>query len=217
MLKYDLHMHTCYSKCSNLRPEVLLKAAKERGLNGIAITDHNTIEGALKIKGLNKDRNFEVIVGEEITTEYGDVLAYYLQKPIKATDFFGVVEEAKKQNGLIVIPHPFRSSINPYHKFKMPFEEIKGKIDAIECFNARTLPGDNSKADKTADSLNIAKTGGSDAHFKFEVATAYTILNGNLRKALKDKATKANGTIKYGSFGGLLSFLRKRIDWLKGY
>ena len=55
MLKYDLHMHTCYSKCSNLRPEILLKTAKERGLNGIAVTDHNKIEGALKIKGLNKE------------------------------------------------------------------------------------------------------------------------------------------------------------------
>src|SRR3990167_1868027 len=66
MLKYDLHMHTCYSKCSNLRPEILLKTAKERGLNGIAVTDHNTIEGALRIKNLNKDKNFEVIIGEEI-------------------------------------------------------------------------------------------------------------------------------------------------------
>lgn len=211
MQKYDLHTHTHYSKCSNLRPEVLLKTAKERGLNGIAVTDHNTIEGALKIKGLNKDRNFEVIVGEEITTEYGDVLAYYLRKHIKATDFFGVVDEIKKQNGLIVIPHPFRTSINPYHKFKIPFDELKDKIDAIECFNARTLPGDNNKADKIADKLDIAKTGGSDTHFKFEIGTAYTLFNGNLRKALKDRATKANGTIKYGSFGGLLSFLRKRI------
>lgn len=216
MLKYDLHMHTGYSKCSNLSPEVLIRIAKKRWLDGIAVTDHHTIEGALRVKKLNKDKQFEVIVGEEITTQYGDVLAYYLQKPIKSTDFFEVAEEVKKQNGLLAIPHPFRASISPYHKSKMPFEEIKNKIDAIECFNARNLPGDNKRADEIADRLNIAKTGGSDAHFKFEIATAYTIFNGNLRKALKDKATKASGTIKYGSFGGLLSFLKKRIGCLKG-
>ena len=212
MLKYDLHMHTHYSKCSNMKPEILLKTAKKRGLNGIAVTDHYTLEGALKVKKLNKDKDFDVIVGDEISTADGDVLAYYLHKPIKSTGFFGVVEEVKKQNGLIVIPHPFRTSINPHHKFKLPFEKVKNKIDAIECFNARMLfSGDNKKADDIANKLNIAKTGGSDAHFKFEIATGCTLFDNNLRKALKNKKTKAIGTIRYGSFGGLLSFLRKRI------
>jgi len=211
MFKYDLHTHTNYSKCSNLKPEILLKTAKKRGLNGIAVTDHGTIEGALKVKKLNNDKNFEVIIGTEISTSQGDVLAYYLQKPIKSIDFFDLVDEVKKQNGLVIIPHPFRTSTNPLHKFKLPFKDIKNKIDAIECFNARTLPGNNKKADKAANKINIAKTAGSDAHFKFEVATAYTIFDGNLRKALKNKKTKVTGTILYGPFGGLLSFLRKRI------
>ena len=211
MLKYDLHVHTNYSKCSNMKLEVLLKTAKKRGLNGIAVTDHNTIEGALKAKKLNKDRNFEVIVGEEVSTAQGDVLAYYIKKPIKSTDFFQMADEVKKQNGLIVIPHPFRTALAAGHKFKLPFKAIKNKIDAIEVFNARTLPGDNEKANNAADKLNIAKTGGSDSHFKFEVATAYTLFEGNLRKALKNKKTKVNGTTLYGPFGGALSFLRKRL------
>lgn len=212
MLKYDLHTHTHYSKCSNMKPEVLLKTAKKRGLNGIAVTDHYTIEGALKVKKLNKDKDFEVIVGDEISTPDGDVLAYYLHKPVKSTDFFGVGDEVKKQDGLLIIPHPFRTSINPYHKFKLPFKEVKNKIDAIECFNARMLfSGGNKKANDIANKLNIAKTGGSDAHFKFEIATGYMLFEGNLRKALKNKKTKASGTILYGPFGGLLSFLRKKI------
>ena len=86
-MKYDLHMHTHYSKCSNLKPEILLKIAKKRGLNGIAITDHNVVEGALKVKKLNKDKDFEVIVGEEISTDAGEVLAYYLNKEIKKGKF----------------------------------------------------------------------------------------------------------------------------------
>jgi predicted metal-dependent phosphoesterase TrpH len=209
MLKYDLHTHTYYSKCSNLKPELMLKVIKKKGFNGVAVTDHNTIKGALKVKKLNKDRDFEVIVGEEISSDAGDVLAYYVKEPIKSTNFFDIVDEVRKQNGLIVIPHPFRTSIKP--KFKLSFEKIKDRIDAIECFNARMLPGDNQKADKIATRLNIAKTAGSDSHFKFEVGRAYTIFNGSLRKALKNRTTKVFGTTLYGPFGGVLSFIRNRI------
>jgi len=212
MLKYDLHTHTNRSKCGNMKPETLLKVAKKRGLDGIAVTDHGSIEGALKVKKLNKDRSFEVIVGTEISTTSGDVLAYYLNKNVKSTDFFDMVDEVKKQDGLIVIPHPFRTSTNPSHKFKLPFKQIKNKIDAIECLNARMLfPWDNTKAERIADKLNIAKTGGGDAHFKFEVGTAYTKFEGTLRKALKERKTKIYGTTMLGPYGGLLSFLRKRI------
>jgi len=210
-MKYDLHMHTHYSKCSNLKPELLLKIAKKRGLNGIAVTDHQTIDGALKVKKLNKDKNFEVIIGEEISTNYGDVLVYYLNKKIDTIDFYRVVDEARKQNSLVVIPHPFRTSINTKHHFKYPIEKIKNKIDAIEVFNARNLPGNNEKAQKIAKKLNLPGTAGSDTHFIFEIATAYTIFNGDLRKALKNKKTEFKGTILFGSFGGFLSFLRKRL------
>ena len=74
-----------------MKPEILLKTAKKRGLNGIAVTDHYTLEGALKVKKLNKDKDFDVIVGDEISTADGDVLAYYLHKPIKSTDFFPLI------------------------------------------------------------------------------------------------------------------------------
>lgn len=210
-MKYDLHNHTHYSSCSNLKPEILLKLVKKKGMDGIAVTDHNTIKGALKVKKLNKDKDFEVIVGEEVDTNYGDVLTYYLQKEIKSHDFFSVVDEVKKQNGLIIIPHPFRLSINPKHKFKYPIKKLKSKIDAIECFNARMLPGNNEKAQELAKKFDIPGTGGSDAHFWFEIGRAYTIFDDNLRKALKQKKTSYKGTILYGPFGGLLSFLRNRL------
>ena len=190
----------------------MLKIAKKRKLDGIAVTDHHKIEGALKVKKLNKNKNFEVIIGTEISTMQGDVLCYYIDKNIKSIDFFDVVDEVKKQNGLIVIPHPFRTSTNLNHKFKIPFEKIKSKIDAIECFNSRMLfESDNNKAKDIANKLKIAKTAGSDAHFIFEVARAYTIFDGNLRKALKYRNARCEGTRLYGPFGGLLSFIRNRI------
>ena len=211
MLKYDLHTHTHYSKCSDLKPEILLKTAKKEGLNGIAVTDHGTIKGALEAKKLNKDKKFEVIVGEEISTKQGDVLAYYIKEQIDAVDFFDAAEKIRKQNGLVVIPHPFRTSIKRNHKFKIPLEKIKKHIDAVEVFNGRMLfNGDNRKADNTASRHSMAKTAGSDAHFQFEVATGYTLFEGNLRKALKEKRTRAYGKLKFGAFGGLLSLFRKR-------
>ncbi len=212
-MKYDLHNHTHYSKCSNLKPELLLKLVRKRGMNGIAVTDHNTIKGALKVKKLNKDKNFEVIIGDEVKTNYGDVLTYYLQEEIKSREFFSVVDEVKKQDGLIAIPHPFRTSTNPELKFRYPIEKIKNKIDAIECFNARMLPGNNEKAQRLAEKLNIPGIAGSDAHFRFEIGRAYTVFNDNLslRKAIKQNKTRYKGTILYGPFGGLLSFLRNRL------
>ena len=157
------------------------------------------------------DKDFEVIIGEEVSTNYGDVLVYYLNKKIDAIDFYEVVDEARKQGALITIPHPFRTTLIHNHKFQLPLEKIKNKIDAIECFNARTLPGDNKKADDAADKLGMAKTAGSDSHFFFELGAAYTIFDGNLRTALKRKKTKVSGTIKFGAFGGALSYLRKRM------
>ena len=212
-MKYDLHNHTYYSKCSNLKPEILLKIAKKKGLNGIAVTDHNTTKGALVVKKLNKDKNFEVIIGEEVDTNFGDVLTYYLNKEIKTHDFFTLVDEVRKQSGLISIPHPFRMSINPKLKFSCPIAKIKDKIDAVECFNARMLPGSNEKAQKLAKKLNIPGTGGSDAHFELDIGRAYTIFDDNstLRKALKQNKTGYEGTIMFGALSGFRSFLRNRL------
>src|SRR3989344_8712046 len=211
-MRYDIHNHTHYSSCSNLKPEVLLRTAKMKGLDGIGVVDHHTIKGALAVKKLNRDKNFEVIVGSEISTNYGDVLCLYLNKDIKSREFFSVADEARKQGGIIVLPHPFRKSLNKHHRFKVPIEEVKNRIDAIECFNARMLPlGDNEQAQKTAKELGIAGTGGSDAHFKFEIYTGWTDFEGDFRKALKRKETRYNGRIFLGPLGGFFSFLRNRL------
>jgi len=209
--KYDLHIHTIYSKCSNLKPELLLKIAKKLGFNGIAVTDHNTIKGSLAVKKLNKDRDFEVITGSEIDTRQGNILAYYLNKDINSKDLFEVLDEIKQQGGLAAIAHPFRLSPNSRHRFKYPIEKIKNKIDAIEAFNARNLPGNNKKAIKIADKLNLPKIAGSDSHFSFELGKAYTLFEGSLRKALKQNKTEIKGTILFGPVGGLLSFFRYRL------
>ena len=70
---------------------------------------------------------------------------------------------------------------------------------------------DNKKADIIAGRNNMAKTAGSDAHFKFEIATGQTLFDGNLRKALKEKKTEAYGKLKFGAFAAFLSFVKCKV------
>jgi predicted metal-dependent phosphoesterase TrpH len=92
MKRYDLHTHTNFSPDSLIRPEKCVKIAKMANLNGIAITDHLTIGGALIAKKLNRDRNFEVIVGQEITTNHGDVIALYINETIRKRRMWDVFD-----------------------------------------------------------------------------------------------------------------------------
>lgn len=210
-MRYDLHTHTKYSLCSNLEPPILLKLAKKNGLSGISINDHHEIKGALKVKKINKDKDFEVIVGSEIDTPEGSILAYYINKKITSKTIPDIVEEIHDQGGLAVIAHPFRFSISKRHYFKYPLEKINNKIDAIEAINARNFSFSNTKAIKAADKYNICKIAGSDTHFFFELGKAYTEFEGDLKKAIKNNKTRIYGTTTVGPFGGLLSFIRHNI------
>jgi predicted metal-dependent phosphoesterase TrpH len=212
MKKYDLHMHSCYSPCSRNKPEDILKAAKKAGLDGIAITDHHTLRAYPVLKKLNKDKNFEIIPGEEITTEYGDVLALYIHKEIKSRKLLEVLKEIHSQGGIAIIPHPFR--IRPWSRFKYPLEKLKGQIDAIETFNSRNMLWENSKAKKKAISLGFSQTGSSDAHMILDIGKAYTIFDSKektLRDAIKNNKTVAKGTTKYGLISTFVAGLNKRI------
>jgi hypothetical protein len=208
-MRYDLHVHTSKSGCSNLLAETILKTAKKRKLDGIAVVDHNTIEGALKVKKLNKDRNFEVIVGAEIKTDAGEVIGLYLKEEIKSRKLNEVIDEIRKQNGIVIIPHPFSRGI--FRKgLSANLESIKNKVDAIEAVNGRCLfSSENRKALKFAEKFNLAKTAGSDAHFAPEIGKCYTEFEGELRKSLNDKTAKPFGRIGFSLFWRGLSFLEK--------
>ncbi|MBS3098060.1 PHP domain-containing protein [Candidatus Woesearchaeota archaeon] len=209
-MKYDLHIHTYNSPCAVLKPKTILKIAKKKGLNGIAVTDHNTIKGALEVRKLNKDRDFEVITGSEIKTDKGDLLAYYITKEIRSRNLLDTIDEIKKQGGLIAVPHPFRTM--PWLRFRHNISEIAKRIDAIEAFNSRMLfPWENRRAEKIADNCALAKIGSSDAHFSFDIGRAYTLFEGDLRDAIKKKKTKAEGSIILGSISGTLGFFQRRV------
>lgn len=178
-MELDLHIHSKYSYDSFMSPENIIKIAKKRKLNGIAITDHNTIKGGLEAKKFNKNSDFIIITGTEIHTEYGDIIGLFINEEIKKKNFLDVVEEIKSQSGISILAHPYRGFSSP--------EKIIDKVDFVEGFNARSNNEKNTMAIKLAAEYNKSVTAGSDAHSFFEIGNGITIFdsinclyNGNL-------------------------------------
>lgn len=166
-MKYDLHVHSFYSKkCGHMNPKDIVKTAIKNGLDGIAITDHNTIKGGLKAKEYEQ-KDFQVIVGSEIMTNRGEVIGLFLSEEIKSDNFESVIFEIRNQNGLVIIPHPFDELRNSaLHPAK---EDIK-LMDGVEVFNSRCLSQKyNINAAAFATKYNLVITAGSDAHFSNEI------------------------------------------------
>jgi len=170
LVYFDFHIHTHYSIDSAIHPRNVIKVAKNKGLNGIAITDHDTIKGGLEVAKQNDIENFYVLVGAEIRTKLCEITGLFLNEEISANDPFSVIDEIEDQGGLTVLPHPFRSHLMPYlsTKKKMPINLIK-RIDAIEVFNSRISRNCNNRAFLLATEMNKPMIAGSDAHFYPEI------------------------------------------------
>ncbi len=192
-MKYDLHTHSKYSLDGVIDPEKLIKTGIKKGLDGIAITDHDTIKGGLEAKKYEKD-DFMVIVGSEIKTERGEIIGLFLEEEIKSKDVPGVVAEIKEQKGISIIPHPFdvvrKSALQPT-------DEDAKLVDCIEGFNSRcVLQKYNNKAVEFALKHNLTITAGSDAHFAWEIGNAFILAESSGEDELKRKILKNEITFK---------------------
>ncbi|MBI2583589.1 MAG: CehA/McbA family metallohydrolase [Candidatus Aenigmarchaeota archaeon] len=193
-MRFDLHTHTNASMDGIVPPEKLVEIARKR-VDGIAITDHNTMEGWKQVMHI---RDFPIIPGMEIKIKengrtIGDILALFLSEEIQSRSLHEVIDEIKAQDGIISIAHPFRSK-KPFLKI----DEIKNKIDAIEVFNSRCFSDEeNEDALRYAKKHRLAFTAGSDAHTIKEIGRAYTIADAGdlegLRKAIKKGQTNFEG------------------------
>jgi predicted metal-dependent phosphoesterase TrpH len=169
--KVDLHTHTCASTDSATRPAALVRAARRQGLDRIAITDHNTIAGALAAREL--DPEF-VIVGEEILTTKGELLAYFLTEQVPPhLSPHETLDRLAAQGAVVSVSHPFdRHRQGAWQEEELL--EILPRLDAIEVFNARCIyPAENEQAAAFARRHEIAGTAGSDAHAALEIGRAY--------------------------------------------
>ncbi|HEY3335857.1 MAG TPA: PHP domain-containing protein [Candidatus Limnocylindrales bacterium] len=175
----DLHCHTSASFDSLADPRSVVRVAATRGLTHLAITDHDRIDGALRARDAAPD-GLSVIVGEEIRTSEGDLIALFLERavaphrPARET-----IEEVRAQGGLVGIPHPFdrfRGSM-----LKDPRLEAMGPmVDWVEAYNARVIGGSrNDRAQAFALEMGLPGVAVSDAHSVIEVGVAYTVLEGD--------------------------------------
>lgn len=171
MIKVDLHVHTSYSADSLTLLEHVVLYARRRGLGAVAITDHNTIQGALRLR---RTSGFPIIVGEEVLTTRGEICGLFLENEIPAgLSPRETVRRIREQNGIVYIPHPmdrFRgSALEP-----AALLEVIHDVDAIEVLNARnTLAADNRLATELAERYHLLATAGSDAHHALEIGRAY--------------------------------------------
>jgi len=174
--KIDLHVHTTHSPCALLKPEEIEKIVLEQGLNGVAITDHNTIDGALEV--LSFAQSVRIIVAEEIKTSQGEIIGYFLKEEItphlspKET-----IREIRKQGGLVSIPHPF-DRLRSSRISREALEDIIHEVDMIEIFNSRDILTikDHQLLEKAIKN-GAVPIAGSDAHLNIEVGRSYMILD----------------------------------------
>ena len=171
LLKADLHIHTEYSIDCDMTLEQIINRCQEMGINCIAIADHGTAEGALKMQSIAP---FTVIVAEEILTTHGEIMGMFLKETIPSgLSVEQTIFQIKAQGALVNIPHPFdvfRQSVLDSSKIEISAEQI----DLIEVFNSRYfLPQSAVKAQTFAEKYGIPQSAGSDAHTPHEIGNAY--------------------------------------------
>lgn len=173
-LRTEFHCHTIYSKDSLTRPEKLVKACIRKGIDRVVVTDHNTIEGAINCQEIDPER---VIIGEEIMTTKGELLAVFISEEIPpGLQPMEVITRLREQGAFISVSHPF----DKHRKGHWEEEEllkILPYVDAIETFNARCmLPRFNFRAQEFAIDHGVLGTYGSDAHTAFELGRGTLVL-----------------------------------------
>lgn len=189
MKNYDLQVHTEASPCSNAPPEAIVRAAADAGLDGIAITDHDTMENIVQARNAAPPE-LKIIPGVEITTSEGHLLAYNIDEIPDVSTPIEVADAIHAQGGISALSHPFDTLREHY----APRQELFEAVNAIEVINSRCLfPCFNKQARKIAESAGLAMIAGSDAHFPMEVGRARTRCRVQCLDAIKDHETTVEG------------------------
>jgi predicted metal-dependent phosphoesterase TrpH len=192
-LTLEFHCHTNASKDSLTRPEDLIRVARKKGLDRLVITDHNSIAGAVAAQKLDPEL---IIVGEEIMTTRGEILAAFVKEEIPAgLTPRETIRRLKEQGAFISVSHPYDTHRKGGWN-EADLLEIVPDVDAIEVFNSRCMdPRFNHKAKAFAEKHNIPGTVGSDAHGAFEVGTSVLLLDqftgpDEMRKVIRQARVK---------------------------
>ncbi len=195
MKKFDLHIH---STCSKHKiwgidgihtPREIVEKAISMGLDGIALTDHNTIKGSLKAIEYVREKKFSILIipSAEIRSAKGDILALGINENIRPyMSVQATIDSIKDQGGIAIAAHPFKYNSDIGDLLKHSSNPIK--FDAIEVFNSNIRKNANYRAEILAKELNLPGVAGSDAHHKMCIGMAMTGLeidNLSVEDALK--------------------------------
>ena len=175
MIKADLHVHTCYSVDCNTPLERIVDQCLKISLNCLAVADHNSISGALKLKEMAP---FRIIVAEEIRTSQGELMGLFLSEEVpKELSPEETIARIKNQGGLVGIPHPYGrppSLLATSKRNNLLSPEIVSQVDIIEVLNSRDFfNNSSSKAWQLALKYKLPASAGSDAHTLGEIGRAY--------------------------------------------
>jgi predicted metal-dependent phosphoesterase TrpH len=212
MLRVEFHCHTIYSKDSLVKPEALLDACRRKGIDRVVVTDHNATRGAWAANLLDPQR---VIVGEEIMTTRGEILAAYVQEEVPPQlSPEETITRLRQQGAFISVSHPF-DKMRGGHWELDDLLAIAPLVDAIEVFNARCIDPDfNHQARRFAEEYHLAGTAGSDAHTGFELGRVTLLLPefsdaGSLRQVI------CQGKVEGNLSSPLVHFSSRWAVWVK--
>jgi predicted metal-dependent phosphoesterase TrpH len=213
-ISVEFHCHTNASKDSLTHPADLVSTARRKGIDRVIVTDHNSVLGARKAQLIDPDL---IIIGEEIMTTKGEILAAFIKEEIPA--FLTpkeTVKRLKDQGAFISVSHPFDELRKGAWK-EEDLLDILPLIDAIEVFNSRCMyPRFNERARLFAEEHNIAGTVGSDAHAGFELGTSLLLLeefdgSDGLRHVLRKGKMKVRSSPWWVHFVSRYASTRRKI------
>lgn len=214
--KIDLHTHSEASYDGGIKIDGYREILRKKILDFAAITDHNDTGFACELR---QELGEKIIVGEEITTQDGEIIGLFLDKVInKHLSALETVKLIKKQGGIVYVPHPFerqRKGIN-----EMVLATISEYVDIIEVFNGRArFRGEARKARAFCKEFNKINAAGSDAHCVMGIGTSYSIISGKSDRNSLTGALKGGELVeKYAPLASYLCpFVNKMSKGIKRY
>jgi predicted metal-dependent phosphoesterase TrpH len=210
VVRIDMHSHTYLSPDSNAQFQDIIRAVERRGLDSLAVTDHNRIGGALRLREIAP---FQIVVGEEVKTTEGEIIGLFLHEEIPAgLSPEETVARIHGQGGVVYVPHPFDRVRRGSHLTWPALQRLLGQIDVVEVINSRTtLPWDNQKAERFCALHGLRRGAGSDAHLAREIGQAWVELPPFA------SAEEFLASLKVGRVGGRLStpLVHLATRWVK--
>jgi len=196
MQKFDLQIHTIYSSHGSFKfdsvitPKDAVRTAIQKGLDGIAITDHDTIKAVKECRSYAGNK-LEIVSGCEVASFRGHILAYGIDEwNEEKQDAQEVIEKIHALGGIAVASHPFKTTL-----LRKGLGNLVKKLnlDGIEVLNYHASPEQNSMARKVAEEMKLGMVAGTDAHILSDIGEVRTVSDGDLIDNIKNGRTKVEG------------------------